>query len=108
MICHSLQCHHCLFLFQLAREMSLLGNYETASVYYQGVIQQIHRLLATIEDPQRRYKWQQIQVEIQRPTFFTSPHSSIFLVRVTLSPASYRKPIQQQCLCLSHHQVLHR
>ena len=42
--------------------MSLLGNYETASVYYQGVIQQIHRLLATIEDPQRRYKWQQIQV----------------------------------------------
>ena len=44
--------------------MSLLGNYETASVYYQGVIQQIHRLLSTIEDPQRRYKWQQIQGEV--------------------------------------------
>lgn len=28
---------------KLAREMSLLGNYETASVYYQGVVQQIHR-----------------------------------------------------------------
>ena len=27
--------------FQLAREMSLLGNYETASVYYQGVVQQV-------------------------------------------------------------------
>ena len=44
--------------------MSLTGNYETASVYYQGVIQQIHRLLATIEDPGRKMKWQQIQGEI--------------------------------------------
>ena len=44
--------------------MSLLGNYETASVYYQGVIQQIHRMLATIEDPGRKLKWQQIQGEV--------------------------------------------
>jgi len=36
-----------ILFFQLAREMSLLGNYETASVYYQGVIQQIHRLLVS-------------------------------------------------------------
>lgn len=49
---------------KLAREMSLLGNYETASVYYQGVIQQIHRMLATIEDPGRKMKWQQIQGEV--------------------------------------------
>ena len=44
--------------------MSLLGNYETASVYYQGVIQQIHRMLSTIEDPGRKLKWQQIQGEV--------------------------------------------
>jgi katanin p60 ATPase-containing subunit A1 len=44
--------------------MSLLGNYETSSVYYQGVIQQIHRLLATIDDPGRKQKWQQIQGEV--------------------------------------------
>lgn len=44
--------------------MSLLGNYETASVYYQGVVQQIHRLLGSIEDPVRKMKWQQIQGEI--------------------------------------------
>ena len=44
--------------------MSLIGNYETASVYYQGVIQQIHRLLSTLEDPSRKLKWQQIQGEI--------------------------------------------
>ena len=41
-----------------------MGNYETASVYYQGVIQQIHRLLSTLEDPGRKTKWQQIQGEI--------------------------------------------
>ncbi len=44
--------------------MSLLGNYETASVYYQGVIQQIHRLLSTIDDQGRKQKWQQIQGEV--------------------------------------------
>ena len=44
--------------------MSLLGNYETASVYYTGVIQQIRRLLGSIEDPVRKMKWQQIQGEI--------------------------------------------
>ena len=44
--------------------MSLLGNYETASVYYQGVIQQIHRLLSTIDDPGRKQKWQQVQGEV--------------------------------------------
>jgi len=49
---------------KLAREMSLLGNYETASVYYQGVVQQIHRLLGSIDDPVRKMKWQQIQGEI--------------------------------------------
>ena len=34
------------------------------SVYYSGIVHQIHRLLGTIEDPQRRLKWQQIQGEI--------------------------------------------
>ena len=59
--CSKVDCHVNL---QLAREMSLIGNYETATVYYQGVIQQIHRLLATIEDPGRKLKWQQIQGEV--------------------------------------------
>ena len=35
------QVHLTFLSFQLAREMSLLGNYETASVYYQGVVQQV-------------------------------------------------------------------
>lgn len=43
---------------KLAREAALLGNYETAGVYYQGVVQQIHRHLATILDPSLKGKWQ--------------------------------------------------
>ncbi|QQP35587.1 Katanin p60 ATPase-containing subunit A1, partial [Caligus rogercresseyi] len=49
---------------KLARENSLMGNYETASVYYQGCIQQIHRLLPSMEDPLRKRKWQTIQGQI--------------------------------------------
>lgn len=49
---------------KLAREMALMGNYDTASVYYQGVVQQIHRLLITIADHSRKGKWQQIQQQI--------------------------------------------
>jgi katanin p60 ATPase-containing subunit A1 len=43
---------------KLAREMALMGNYETAAVYYQGVVQQIHKLLISIADPTRKGKWQ--------------------------------------------------
>lgn len=39
---------------------ALLGNYETSGVYYQGVVQQIHRLLATITDPVHKGKWQSV------------------------------------------------
>ena len=35
---------------KLAREMSLLGNYETATVYYQGVVQQIHRCEVSVRE----------------------------------------------------------
>ncbi|KAL0120605.1 hypothetical protein PUN28_008351 [Cardiocondyla obscurior] len=49
---------------KLAREMALIGNYDTSSVYYQGVVQQIHRLLATIADATRKAKWQVVQHQI--------------------------------------------
>ncbi|RWS02724.1 katanin p60 ATPase-containing subunit A1-like protein [Dinothrombium tinctorium] len=48
----------------MGREFGLLGNYETALVYYQGVVQQIHRLLQTINDPLRKERWQEIQQQI--------------------------------------------
>jgi katanin p60 ATPase-containing subunit A1 len=57
---------------KLAREMALTGNYETAGVYYQGVVQQIHRLLSTITDTTRRAKWQ--QVRFVPPFFIVLPY----------------------------------
>ncbi|KAI8797017.1 katanin p60 ATPase-containing subunit A1, partial [Biomphalaria glabrata] len=33
-------------------------------VYYQGVIQQIHRLMGTIKEPERKKMWNQLKMEI--------------------------------------------
>ncbi|EEC00487.1 katanin, putative [Ixodes scapularis] len=50
---------------RMGRESALLGNYESAIVYYQGVIQQIHRHIQMIAgDPMRKERWQQIQQEL--------------------------------------------
>ncbi|XP_048258417.1 katanin p60 ATPase-containing subunit A1-like isoform X2 [Haliotis rufescens] len=49
---------------KMGRESALLGNYETSLVYYQGVIQQIQRLVQTIKDSVRKEKWQQVRQEI--------------------------------------------
>ncbi|KAL1417151.1 hypothetical protein MTO96_000634 [Rhipicephalus appendiculatus] len=43
---------------RMGRECALLGNYESAIVYYQGVIQQIHRLVQTVTGD-RKERWQQ-------------------------------------------------
>jgi len=46
------------------RESALLGDYETSMVYYQGVIQQIHRLMGSIREPERKKMWSQLKQEI--------------------------------------------
>lgn len=42
------------------REYALLGNYDSSIVYYQGVIQQIHKHCQTLRDPALKVKWQQV------------------------------------------------
>jgi katanin p60 ATPase-containing subunit A1 len=46
---------------KLGREYALLGNYESSIVYYQGVLQQINRLLGSISDDSRIKLWRDIQ-----------------------------------------------
>jgi katanin p60 ATPase-containing subunit A1 len=41
---------------KLAREMAVMGNYESSSVYYEGTIQQINRLVMT-SDHANKQKW---------------------------------------------------
>lgn len=48
---------------KLGRENALLGNYDTSLVYYQGVLQQIQKLLTSIGEPDRKRKWMQVQFQ---------------------------------------------
>jgi len=43
---------------KLSREYALLGNYETALVYYDGIISQIQQYLRTVRDPEERNRWE--------------------------------------------------
>ena len=44
------------------REYALLGNYDSSMVYYQGVIQQIHKHGQALRDPALKVKWQQVRL----------------------------------------------
>ena len=46
---------------KMAREYALLGNYDTALVYFQGVLQQIQKHIVGIVDPVRKQKWHQVK-----------------------------------------------
>ena len=46
---------------QMGRENALLGNYDTAVVYYQGVLQQIQKQMVRISDPYKKQKWQVVR-----------------------------------------------
>lgn len=46
------------------REYALLGNYDSSMVYYQGVIQQIHKHCQSLRDPAQKVKWQQVRQEL--------------------------------------------
>jgi hypothetical protein len=47
---------------KLAREYALLGNYDSAMVYYQGVLDQMNKYLYSVKDTHLRQKWQQVRV----------------------------------------------
>lgn len=45
---------------KLAREYALLGNYDSAMVYYQGVLDQMNKYLSSVKDTYLQQKWQQV------------------------------------------------
>ncbi|XP_065095901.1 katanin p60 ATPase-containing subunit A-like 1 [Ochlerotatus camptorhynchus] len=51
---------------KLAREMAVMGNYDSAGIYYEGVLQMLRRLLTGISEPIRKGKWTMIQQEISK------------------------------------------
>ena len=65
---------------KMAREYALLGNYETSQVYYQGVLQQVQKLLRTIDDPSRKQKWQ----EVSRIKHFSNSNCFTYISTVSI------------------------
>lgn len=45
---------------KLAREYALLGNYSSASVLYQGLLEQINKYVYTVRDGSLQQRWQQV------------------------------------------------
>lgn len=51
---------------KLAREYALLGNYDSAMVYYQGVLDQMNKYLYSVRDTYLQQKWQQVHSTLLR------------------------------------------
>ncbi|XP_058470366.1 katanin p60 ATPase-containing subunit A1 isoform X2 [Solea solea] len=49
---------------ELAREYALLGNYNSASVLYHGLLEQIKKYMYTVRDSSVQQRWQQVWQEI--------------------------------------------
>lgn len=45
---------------KLGRTYALLGNYESSLIHYQGVLQQVNRLISTINEPERVHIWREV------------------------------------------------
>ncbi|XP_049287340.1 katanin p60 ATPase-containing subunit A-like 1 [Anopheles funestus] len=51
---------------KLAREMAVMGNYDSAGIYYEGVLQMLRKLLIGLSEPLQKGKWLMIQQEINK------------------------------------------
>lgn len=49
-----------------AREMALDGDYDSACIFYSGVLQQVQKLLASVGDPGGQSKWTMVSRRIAR------------------------------------------
>ncbi|XP_076445056.1 katanin p60 ATPase-containing subunit A1-like isoform X2 [Babylonia areolata] len=49
---------------KMGRESALLGDYERSQVYYEGVLQQIQRLLSSLRDSSSKQRWQKAKQDI--------------------------------------------
>uniref|UniRef100_A0A182JJK8 Katanin p60 ATPase-containing subunit A1 n=1 Tax=Anopheles atroparvus TaxID=41427 RepID=A0A182JJK8_ANOAO len=51
---------------KLAREMAVMGNYDSAGIYYEGVLQMLRKLLVGMNEPLQKGKWLMAQQEINK------------------------------------------
>ncbi|XP_037956130.1 katanin p60 ATPase-containing subunit A-like 1 [Teleopsis dalmanni] len=51
---------------KMARDMALTGNYDSASIYYEGLQGMLSRMVNSITDPMRKGKWNMIKQQINK------------------------------------------
>jgi katanin p60 ATPase-containing subunit A1 len=51
---------------RMGREYALLGDYETAQIYYQSVLQQISQYTSTLKDTQQKQRWHKVREELSK------------------------------------------
>ncbi|KAM7363619.1 katanin p60 isoform 2-T2 [Cochliomyia hominivorax] len=64
---------------KLARDMALTGNYDSASIYYEGLQGLLARMISSTNDPLRKGKWTMVKQQI------TKEYSQIKEIQRTLS-----------------------
>lgn len=57
-----------------AREMALDGDYDSACIFYSGVLQQVQKLMASIGDSGSQSKWTMVSVQCQQLPRTSSHH----------------------------------
>ncbi|TMW52710.1 hypothetical protein DOY81_002233 [Sarcophaga bullata] len=51
---------------KLARDMALTGNYDSASIYYEGLQGLLARMISSTNDPLRKGKWTMVKQQISK------------------------------------------
>lgn len=49
---------------KLARDMALTGNYDSASIYYEGLQGMLVRMINSTTDPLRKGKWNMVNYTV--------------------------------------------
>lgn len=76
---------------KLAREYALLGNYSSASVLYQGLLEQINKYVYTVRDSGLQHRWQQVHTTTQQQLWAKQRLSGGFCDLVTFALSCGRK-----------------
>lgn len=49
---------------KIAREMVMMGDYDSAGIYYESVLQLLQKLILGVTEPMRKGKWTLVSVNI--------------------------------------------
>lgn len=57
----------------MSREYALLGNYDTALIYFDGVVKQIQQHAYSLSDEREKLRWLKVRARARRPARRRAP-----------------------------------